>query len=117
VEKEGTVLEQFKGVKVETVKVLGLERFGWERGEAQDAGIQGWMFKKLPHDRAVVVGLDPGIIAGMATEWKEQTLQDVWINNEPTGDWSGGDHRQKYAVLDDVTASEIIRDLKSLSAS
>jgi len=117
VEKGGTVLEQFKGVKVETVKVLGLERFGWERGEAQDAGIQGWMFKKLPHDRAAVVGLDPGIIAGAATEWKEQTLQDVWINNEPTGDWSGGDHRQKYAVLDEVTASEIIRDLRSLSVS
>ena len=115
-EKQAPVLEQFKGLKVETVKVLGLERFGWERGAPQDAGIQGWMFKKLPNDRAAVVGLDPGIIAGMATEWKEQTLQDVWINNEPSGDWSGGDSRQKYSALDDVTASEIIRDLKSLSS-
>lgn len=115
-ERQATVLEQFKGLKVETTKVLGLERFGWERGAPQDAGIQGWMFKKLPADRAAVVGLDPGIIAGMATEWKEQTLQEMWINNEPSGDWSGGDHRQKYAVLDDVTASEIIRDMKSLSS-
>jgi hypothetical protein len=116
-EKQATILEQFKGVKVETVKVLGLERFGWERGAAQDGGVQGWMFKKLPSDRAAFIGLDPGIIAGMATEWKEQTLQEVWIHNDPSGDWDyARTGWQKYSVLDDVTASEIIRDLKSLSA-
>ncbi len=116
-EREGTVLPRFGGVKVETVKVLGLERFGWERGEAQDAGIQGWMFRRVPHDRAVVLGLDPGIIAGAATEWKEQALREIWLNNEPTGDWGGGpDKKLKFGVLDEVTASEIIRDLTSLVA-
>jgi hypothetical protein len=116
-EREATVLARFEGVKVETVKVLGLERFGWERGQAQDAGIQGWMFRRVPHERAVVLGLEPGIIAGAATEWKEQTLREIWLNNEPTGDWSGGpDKKLKFGALDEVTASEIVRDLRSLVA-
>jgi predicted DNA-binding WGR domain protein len=116
-EKNDIVLSRFAAAKVETVKVLGLGRFGWERGEAQDAGIQGWMFRRVPHDRAVVLGLDPGIIAGAATEWKEQTLREIWLNNEPTGDWRGGpDKKLKFGVLDEVTASEIIRELRSLVA-
>jgi hypothetical protein len=71
----------------------------------------------VPHDRAVVLGLDPGIIAGAATEWKEQALREIWLNNEPTGDWGGGpDKKLKFGLLDEVTASEIIRDLTSLVA-
>jgi predicted DNA-binding WGR domain protein len=116
-EKGSLILARFAGAKVETVKVLGLERFGWERGEVMDGGVQGWIFRKAPQDRAVVLDLDPGIIAGMATEWKEQTLRDIWVNSEPVGDWSGGpDKKLKFGQLDEVTASEIIRDLRSLVA-
>ena len=116
-EKGSLTLARFAGAKVETVKVLGLERFGWERGEVMDGGVQGWMFRKAPQDRAIVVDLDPGIIAGMATEWKEQTLRDIWVNNEPVGEWGRGpDKKLTFGQLDEVTASEIIRDLRSLVA-
>ncbi|MDP9402019.1 MAG: DUF4132 domain-containing protein [Actinomycetota bacterium] len=114
-ERAAPTLTRFTGVKVETVKVLGLERFGWERGEAMDAGIQGWMHRPIGDGRSVVAYLDPGIIAGAATEWKEQTIQEVIISNAPD-DWYGrGKSHVPFGELDDVTSSEVIRDLQSLT--
>jgi hypothetical protein len=115
-ERGATTLDRFKGRKVATGKVLGLERRGWRRGDPQDAGIQGWMERILPGNRAVVVSLDPGIPIGMVNEWPEQVLEDVWINNSPTGDWRPTKGRVQMGQLDAVTASELLRDLDEVVA-
>jgi predicted DNA-binding WGR domain protein len=115
-EKGADVLTRFKGVMVETTRVLGLERFGWERGWPMDGGIQGWMQRRVPGDRTAVIELDPGIIAGSATEWKEQTLEDIWLHDGAVLDGWTRDRCLRFGVLDDVTASELIRDLTSLAS-
>jgi predicted DNA-binding WGR domain protein/plasmid stabilization system protein ParE len=109
-ERAATTLDRFKGHKVPTGKVLGLERRGWRRGEPQDAGIQGWVQKTLPGNRTVVIGIDPGIPIGYVDEWPEQVLEEIWVNQGAGGGWSpSGDIR--LGELDAVTASEVVRDL------
>jgi hypothetical protein len=106
VELDADVVSRFEGAKVETTRVLGLERYGWERGEAQDGGVQTWIERLLPGDLTAQIWLDPGIVAGAATEWKEQTLHDVAVI-------CAGD-RLRLGDLDEVTTSELLRDLASL---
>jgi hypothetical protein len=102
-ERKAATLAAFTGRRVDTVRVLGLERSGWERGDVEDGGVSGWICRPLPGDRTVVIELDPGIIAGSPTEWKEQTLHEVRLGD-----------RRTFGVLDDVAASEVLRDLRSL---
>ena len=112
-ERAATELLRFTNRTALTVKVLGLDRRGWRRGEAQDGGVQGWLERPLPGNRAAVLSIEPGIPAGMATEWPEQRIEGVWVNNQPSGDW-----RSKGLVplgeLDPVLASELVRDIASV---
>ncbi|MEV7230104.1 DUF4132 domain-containing protein [Polymorphospora sp. NPDC051019] len=115
---EATELATVAGITVPTTAVLALERRGWSRGEPMDGGVQCWMERPLPGNRTLVVDLDPGIIVGLVTEWKEQKLSEVWINNAPRGDF--GRWRAKglpFGVLDPVTASEVLRELAELTAA
>lgn len=111
-------LTRFSGVDVPVGKVLGLERRGWRRGEPQDAGIQGWIFRRLPEGGSITVTLDPGVTVGYVTEFSAtQRFPAVFIS--PYAD--GGDHdpRRAYApfsTLDPVTASELLRDLTEATA-
>jgi hypothetical protein len=114
-ERAATGLARFTGVKVPTTKVLGLERRGWRRGQPQDAGIQGWMERVVPGGRAVVVDLDPGIVVGMVTEFPEQRLDSVWLNDRPTGGWRP-EGVLRFGELDPVTASEVLRDLTEVTS-
>jgi hypothetical protein len=113
-EQAATRLTRFEGRRVATTKVLGLDRRGWVRGEPMDAGVQGWVYRVVPGGRAVVIDIDPGIVAGLATEFPEQKLDAVWLNDRPAGDWFGRDGRLAFGELDAVTASEILRDLTEL---
>jgi hypothetical protein len=112
-ERTATRLTRYEGLTVPIGQVLGLERRGWVRGEPQDAGMQGWIFRLLPGGRAVVINLDPGIPIGRPTDFGEQTLKAVWLNDRPEGDWRPTD-RVRLGDLDPVTVSEILRDLIEL---
>jgi hypothetical protein len=112
-EREATRLTQFEGLTVPIGRVLGLERRGWVRGEPQDAGTQGWIFRVLPGGRAVVIELDPGIAIGDPAEFEQQHLEAVWLNHRPEGDGRPSD-RVRLGDLDPVSVSEILRDLTEL---
>ncbi|MEV0608665.1 DUF4132 domain-containing protein [Polymorphospora rubra] len=117
-QREAAELADVAGTTVPTTAVLALERRGWSRGEPMDGGVQCWMERPLPGNRTLVVNLDPGIIIGLVTEWKEQKLAEVWIKDGPGGDF--GRWRKKelpFGVLDPVTASEVLRDLAELTAA
>jgi hypothetical protein len=105
-------LERFHGMKVPTGKILGMSHRGWERGDAQDAGIQLVTVKPLPGGFSAIVGLNQGIIAGDALEWPEQTIEGVGLSQRSQG--SGGTRDLTFGALDPVTASELLRDLESL---
>ena len=112
-ERAARLLLRFAGTKVYTGRILGLSHRGWQRGSPQDAGVSNVTYKLVPGGRAVIVDLDPGIIAGDAMEWPEQTITGVWLNDGPA-DWGNSKGNLPFGVLDDITASEMLRDLEAL---
>ena len=70
-------------------------------------------YKHLPGGRAVIVDLDPGIIAGDTTAFPEQTIAGVWLNDGPAvyGNTAGN---LAFDELDEISASEMLRDLEGL---
>jgi predicted DNA-binding WGR domain protein len=112
-ERAARLLRRFAGAKVYTGKILGLSHRGWQRGSPQDAGVSNLTYKPVRDGRAVVVDLDPGIIAGDAMEWPEQTIAGVWLNDGPA-DYGNSKGNFPFGVLDDITASEMLRDIEGL---
>ncbi|HWI04048.1 MAG TPA: DUF4132 domain-containing protein, partial [Acidimicrobiales bacterium] len=114
-ERSARLLRRFAGATVYTGRILGMSHRGWQRGSPQDAGVSGVVYKPVREGRAVIVDLDPGIIAGGAMEWPEQTITGVWLNDGPA-DWGKPEGNLSFGVLDDITASEMLRDLEGLLA-
>jgi hypothetical protein len=112
-ERRATVLHRLDGVVIATGRVLGLAHRGWERGTVEDAGVSGAMYKPVTGNRVLVLELDPGIIAGMATEWNEQKVTGVWLS-DGVPDWRPDRGYRPFSELDAVTASELLRDLEHL---
>ena len=111
-EKASLKLLRWNGVKVPTGKVLGLVNKGWRRGQAQDGGGIWYFTKPLGAHKVIELHLDPGIIVGMVDEYPEQTLGEVQVG-QPAA-WGELRNPQAFATLDDVAASELIRDLEAL---
>jgi hypothetical protein len=109
-------LSRFIGRQVPATKVLGLERRGWRRGAAQDAGIQAWMERDLPDGYTVSVGLDPGIAVGYVTMFPEQKLEGIQVDRGRSTYYYARDRTARLRDLDPVTISEIIRDLEEVIA-
>ncbi len=106
-------LHRFDEAIVPSGKVLGLERVGWERGQPEDNGNRRRMERLLPHGGRLLLHLDPGIHASELGYFPEQTLQ-------PLGIIEGASNRYGYSnttfgELDVITASEILRDLTTLT--
>ncbi|MFF2010543.1 WGR and DUF4132 domain-containing protein [Streptomyces sp. NPDC058195] len=108
-------LARFEGLKVPVGKVLGLERRGWRRGVPQDAGVERWISKQLADDCYLVIALDPGIAVGVVDMFPEQTLDTVWLDDQPDDHWRVRDHAHRFAGLDPVTLSELLGDLADLT--
>ncbi|MFI5839352.1 DUF4132 domain-containing protein [Catenuloplanes sp. NPDC051500] len=115
---EGTASEltRFKDVKVPTTKLLGLERRGWRRGETGDGGHQGWFERDLPDDRIMVVVMDPGIAVGAIDYFPEQRLDEVRPQGAGDSYWSSRKSTIKLGDLDEITISEVIRELNEVTA-
>ncbi|MFF5229843.1 DUF4132 domain-containing protein [Dactylosporangium sp. NPDC000521] len=110
-ERASTSLARFADLKVPTKTILGLERRGWQRGEPQDAGVQCWIWRPAPDNRAIVIDLDPGIPIGAHDIFTDQKLTTVWLNDHPWGTWVPRNLTRTFDALDPVTASEMLRDL------
>ncbi|QFG20237.1 DUF4132 domain-containing protein [Actinomadura sp. WMMB 499] len=111
-EAKGRRLERFEGLTVPTGVILGLTNRGWERGDPQDAGIEHAFLRPLPESRYALLGLDPGFVAAETHAFDEHTLVDVFVSDDRHGSVSGGGVR--LGDLDEVTASELLRDLTVL---
>ncbi|WP_306365524.1 DUF4132 domain-containing protein [Nocardia sp. CC227C] len=101
---------------VPTGRVLGLSRFGWERGEPMDGGVSCDMFRDVGDNLLVVIDLDPGIIAGDALEWGEQTVTVRLMHADAYGTWPRDGKNPRFADLEPVAASELLRELHLLTA-
>ncbi|MGH3379684.1 MAG: DUF4132 domain-containing protein, partial [Actinoallomurus sp.] len=115
-ERAGGRLARFEGATVPIGALLGLTRYGWDRGEPQDNGTEHWITRTVDGG-CVVVGLDPGIQVGYPDLNPEQRLEQVWIGSGPGYGWERRGDGRRFGELDAVTASEVLADLTRLTAS
>lgn len=118
-ERTALTLDRFTGKRVPSGKVVGLERFGWRRGDPSDHGMQTWMSRPVPGGGCVALGIEPGItmgsISGVADE---QTITEVWVTSLPDVElWHEEKGRLPLGTLDAVSASELLRDLEALTTA
>ncbi|KVU84070.1 WGR and DUF4132 domain-containing protein [Burkholderia ubonensis] len=111
-ERKGLLLERWKGVKVPTGRVLGLVNKGWRRGEAQDAGCIWYFTKPLGAGKVIELSLDPGIIVGAVDMYPEQALGALQTGSP--SNWGGVREPDALSTLDEISASELIRDLEGM---
>lgn len=110
-------LAMFKNVTVPTGKVLGLTNRGWQRGDPQDGGVEGWIERPVPSGHTVIVNLEPGIAVGLVDEFPEQKLESVWLSaNGAAAYWDSKDGLL-FGELDPVTASEVLTELTELTGT
>ncbi|WEH43557.1 DUF4132 domain-containing protein [Streptomyces sp. AM 2-1-1] len=114
-ERTSDRLHRFEGLTVPTAAVLGLERRGWEPGAPGDAGVRGWISKRLGEDVYLVVCLHEGVVAGSPESFPEQRLEAVRLSDRPGAPRPRGPHRPLFGCLDPVTASEVLADLTALA--
>ncbi len=112
-EKKELALARFRGKKVPTRAVIGLEARGWRRGPPMDGGIVGWMQKQLPNGACACLNLDPGLFTGYLDEEPEQTLDDLTVTRSAQSWDSRG--QTPMGELSPVIFSELVRDVTQLS--
>jgi hypothetical protein len=116
-EREAGHLERLAGLKVPAHAVLGLTRRGWVRGAPQDAGVEGWISRRVGPGRYVVIDLDPGLPVGDPDGIGDQTIDGVGLRARPEDSRFGirdNDTSLRFGDLHPVTASEILNDLHTL---
>ncbi len=113
-ERKKKGLDRFRGQKVPTRSVIGLEGRGWRRGPPMDAGVVGWMQKQLPGGAWACLNLDPGLFTGYLDEEPEQTLEEITITQAAESWDSRGE--VELGALSPVIFSELVRDVTQLTS-
>lgn len=109
-EKSSTELTRWSDLVVPTGKVLGLTNRGWDRGMPQDAGVIHDIEKPLPGGWRAVADLSEGLAVGALDYFPEQSITRVIVGTP--GKWTVD--AKTFGELDEITASELIRDLEGL---
>lgn len=113
-ELAGTAIARFANRKVETKKLLGLLSRGWRKGAAQDAGQIYEFSKEIRPGLIACVAFSDGINAGgMEYVDAHQTLGDVDFAPSEAS-WGRRSDVLELRAVDEVTLSEVIRDLESI---
>jgi predicted DNA-binding WGR domain protein len=115
-EREGTNLQRFDKRVVETRKMLGLLSRGWRKGPAQDGGCIFEMYKPIRPGLIASLDFEQGLNAGgMDSVDPTQMLHALtFAPDEPN--WGTRQGLMELTQVDDVTLSEVIRDVESLGA-
>ncbi|MDL4775279.1 DUF4132 domain-containing protein [Actinomadura xylanilytica] len=116
-ERAGTELERFHGVTVPVGRVVGMERRGWQRGSAEDNGIQVEILRELPGGRAAVITVNPGIPAGDINYWPEQRIDRVRLDRDARLGRRAESSPLPFSELDAITASEVLADVVALTTA
>ncbi|UFS96978.1 DUF4132 domain-containing protein [Nocardia huaxiensis] len=115
-ERASDSLPRFQNLSVPTGRLLGFDRFGWERGPVWDGGVWAELVRPLGDGRSVVIDMDPGIYAGDAHDSPEQKIS---VRMAPTGHeyrLDRTEHTRTFAGIEAVTESELLRQLHQLVA-
>ena len=111
-------LTRFAGIEVDSKRLRGFATGNWRLGSPQDGGGIWWIQRKVQFANgqqgwALLDFADGLIVGGMEYEDSVQKLGTLTLDDT---DWRWSRNRQhKFAELDPVTTSEILRDLKRLA--
>ena len=111
-ERASSVLERWKDKDVGAGSLLGLAQRTWERGAPEDGGMICTYWRDAPGGLRVEFRFSPGIFAGGGMPEYRQTLDRAWIERTAP---APGANAPTFGDLDPIIASEVIRDLESLS--
>lgn len=110
-ELKANAIARFHGLVVPTGNVLKLEKSGWRRGEAQEAGCIFWMHWGCSAG-SFILPLDPGMIVGMPPlDDPEQRLGTITLTKDG---W--GEDELPLSQATKTLLSEVIRSLDVLSS-
>ena len=114
-------LERFVGLKLPAPSlVFGLEKFGWSRGLAMDAGGFCEHSKIFESAAVTAVVLYEGCVGMQYIEANEQlTVTDVYFVNgarQPDGYASSNEPKLKLSTVDPIVMSEVLHDLNFLAS-
>ncbi|MEU4155908.1 DUF4132 domain-containing protein [Actinoplanes sp. NPDC026670] len=120
-EEEATIsrLVRFEGHKVQTGRLLGLERRGWRRETPKDAGYQSSIALVIEPGRELVIEFEPGFSIGYIDMAAEQELTEVFLHDGTNERGWRRDERGHVTLdnLDRVTISELLRELTDLTGA
>ncbi|WP_339156161.1 DUF4132 domain-containing protein [Actinomadura luteofluorescens] len=114
-ERAGTELARFHGVTVPVGRLVGMVPRGWQRGSAEDNGIQFNVLRELPGGRTLAVDVDPGIVVGDIGYWPEQRIERVRLCRDAGLGRRAEAGPLRFSELDAITASEVLADLTELT--
>ncbi|MEV6276131.1 DUF4132 domain-containing protein [Nocardia sp. NPDC051832] len=103
-----STITKFLGVEVESTRILGLPRRGWDRPDAEDGGRYYYFTKPLPADNTFVLTVTPIMHAGFPTDPLVRTIESAGLQSRTS-------RPPTFADLGPITTSEILRDLTWLS--
>jgi len=106
--------DAYSGITVPVHRVLALEKRGWHRTAPQEGGMQDSIERPVRDGLTVVLGLDPGIAIGSTQMFPDQRVERVGITESPGG-WYWSRPVGKTTGMHPVTASELMRDLRTLT--
>jgi hypothetical protein len=103
-------LQRFEERTMPIRGALRLIRRGWERGQDRDDDVTRWISREMAAGCHLVVGLDPGIVAGAGIDDPDQKVLHARFDTRP------GDPRLNHDVvpcdrLDPAIVSEALADL------
>jgi hypothetical protein len=110
-------LTRFEGTVVETGRILGMTKRGWERADPADGGMEAGISYRIDRDAYLMVELDPGLYAAAYESDDRQTMREVWLAATPDF-WRGARRTETltgFTELDPVRASEALASLHRLA--
>jgi hypothetical protein len=102
-ERNATSIERFFGTRAPTPSLLKLESRGWTRGEVGPGGASTTMSRSFGRAVSAELSFEPGIVAGSPLANEEQVVDAIKVRKDR--------HTVTMTALDEVTFSEIVRDL------
>lgn len=117
-EAAATVLTRFARTPLSAGRLVGnLERAGWTRGPAQDAGGFSEHYRYFEGPDLTASVRYEGIPMGYIGDWEDQHLESVvFVPGRYTGDWYP-EHADRLVLgaVDAVAMSEVLADLTDLT--